>query len=52
MKERGPVNDVEVILDAAYSKVDIDETVDLLDNINDDVKLKLKTILKKPPKCV
>ena len=39
----------KVILDADYSKVDIDETVDQLENIEDEVKTKLKAILKKTP---
>jgi prenyltransferase beta subunit len=37
------------ILDADYSKVDIDETVDQLEHINDDVKRKLKLVLRKTP---
>jgi RNase H-like domain found in reverse transcriptase/Reverse transcriptase (RNA-dependent DNA polymerase)/Integrase zinc binding domain len=39
----------KTILDADYSKVDIDETVDQLEHICDEVKRKLKQILKKTP---
>jgi hypothetical protein len=42
-------NRQKVILNADYSKVDINETVDRLDNIDDDVPQKLKAILKKVP---
>jgi hypothetical protein len=33
-------NRQKVILDAVYSKVDVNETVDQLDNINDDIPQK------------
>ena len=39
----------KLILNADYSKVDIDETVNQLENISTEVKQKLKTISKKTP---
>ena len=38
-----------MILDADYSQVDIDETIDQLEELSNDIKDKLKNVLKKTP---